>query len=372
MTQEDPVKFVAPEVERWVYPAETKENLDWAELTTIDISTFDQPGGKEKLAQELASAIQHDGFWAVVGHGIPKTEVERQFALGKAFFGKQTLEQKATRTVKFEDGDYFGYKPRHVKKMFGTEVRENAELINIPKFTESGHFEDIHKELPFVQYFRDEIEPFSKKTYEVARKLFVLFALILELPENYFADKHKYDDYSDDHLRYMQYEPRSAEDDAKVENNWARAHTDFGSLTLLFSQVVAGLQIKTGDGENSQWKYVKPVDDGIVCNIGDGLSFWSNSFFRSTIHRVVRPPEDQVTAPRLGLFYFVRPGDGAQIEVAPSPLLKRLGLYKELKPITGTLYVRSRVKNYHDSTSYDKRAGEKFRVGDFEIADGFE
>lgn len=50
-------------------------------------------------------------------------------------------------------------------------------------------------------------------------------------------------------------------------------HTDFGSLTLLFSQHVAGLQIRTPEGE---WKYVKPVSGGITCNAADTLSFLTN------------------------------------------------------------------------------------------------
>lgn len=50
-------------------------------------------------------------------------------------------------------------------------------------------------------------------------------------------------------------------------------HTDFGSLTLLFSQHVAGLQIRTPDGE---WKYVKPVSGGITCNAADTLTFLTN------------------------------------------------------------------------------------------------
>lgn len=103
----------------------------------------------------------------------------------------------------------------------------------------------------------------------------------------------------------MLYHPRSAADDEKVENMWSRAHTDFGSLTVLWSQNVAGLQIRTFGGE---WKYVKPIDNGLVCNVGDTLQFWSAGYFKSTIHRVVRPPPDQAGGKRLGLFYFSRPG----------------------------------------------------------------
>jgi isopenicillin N synthase-like dioxygenase len=193
---------------------------------------------------------------------------------------------------------------------------------------------------------------------------------MLELPEDYFVSRHLYDDKSEDHLRYMIYHPRTLEEDAKVQNTWSRSHTDFGSLTLLWSQNVAGLQIKTFEGD---WKYVRPLDGGIICNVGDTLSFWSAGYLKSTVHRVVRPPPDQDHIYRLGLFYFVRPGDEVDIKPAPSPLLRRLGLATEEeqngKPVKGLEYVRTRVKDYHDHNDYADKTGQKFKVGNLEIDD---
>lgn len=55
----------------------------------------------------------------------------------------------------------------------------------------------------------EEIRSFHRELWEkVARKLFVLMSIILELPENYLADAHAYDEVSDDHLRYMIYNVR--------------------------------------------------------------------------------------------------------------------------------------------------------------------
>ena len=193
---------------------------------------------------------------------------------------------------------------------------------------------------------------------------------MLELPEDYFSSRHEYDSPSDDHLRYMGYHPRPLADDRLVENTWSRAHTDFGSLTLLWSQDVAGLQIKTSTGA---WRYVPPVDGGIVCNVGDTLDFWSAGYLKSTVHRVVRPPEDQAALFRQGLFYFVRPGDTVDIKPAPSPLLKRLGLVRndqeDAEPVTGLQYVRERVKDYHNHNDYADKRGQKFKVGNLEIED---
>ncbi len=39
----------------------TKEDLDWAELVTLDLGLWDKPGGKEKLAEQLKHAVHHVG-----------------------------------------------------------------------------------------------------------------------------------------------------------------------------------------------------------------------------------------------------------------------------------------------------------------------
>ena len=172
----------------------------------------------------------------------------------------------------------------------------------------------------------------------------------------------------------MTYHPRTVAEDGQIENTWSRSHTDFGALTLLWSQDVAGLQIKT-TASAGEWRYVRPVDGGIICNVGDTLSFWSAGYLKSTVHRVVRPPPDQDKGKRLGLFYFVRPGDEVDIKPAPSPLLRRLGLVgsederRNERPVKGYEYVRARVKDYHDHTDYKDMRGKKFRVGELEIED---
>lgn len=120
----------------------------------------------------------------------------------------------------------------------------------------------------------DEISSFHRELWDkVIRKLFVLIAIILELPENYLVDAHAYDEESDDHLRYMIYNVRTQDEWDKAQAYSKGGHTDFGSLTMLFSQHVAGLQIRTPEGD---WKWVKPVEGGITCNAADTLTFLTN------------------------------------------------------------------------------------------------
>ncbi|KAI9734344.1 MAG: hypothetical protein M1834_002450 [Cirrosporium novae-zelandiae] len=353
-------------LEKWHRPGKTTYNLPWADLSVIDLSTFDEPGGKEALATQLRDAVHRDGFFSVIGHGFTEEEIERQFSIGQAFFA-QPLEEKsrAESRCNFDQGNYFGYRAPFERTVMGTDVLDNVESINIPKFIPELENEPHH---PFLKPFEAEIEDFSRRSWEVARKVMVLCAIVLEIPEDFFVSRHLYESKSDDHLRYMMYRKRRQEDDIKVQNTWARSHTDFGSLTLLWSQNVVALQIRTHQGD---WKYVRPIDGSIVCNIADTLSFWSAGYLKSTIHRVVRPPPDQDNIDRLGLLYFVRPANDADIVPAPSPLLKRLGLVTEeeqhAEPVKGLEYVRSRVKEFHNRKDLNSRPGEKLKVGNLEV-----
>ncbi|CAK7207858.1 hypothetical protein SEUCBS139899_010673 [Sporothrix eucalyptigena] len=361
-------------IKPWSRPAVTKENLDWADLPKIDLSRFDEPGGKQELAQQLYDAISKVGFWSVVNTGIDDERVLRQFSIGNTFF-KEPLEEKRRFPCNFADGEYFGYR-ENSRWVGDTGIKENIEMLNIPKAIPAWDHIGRHT---IVQQHYDEIAAFHRDVWEkVIRKLFVLIAIVLELPdENYLADAHDYDKTSDDHLRYMIYNVRTQDEWDRAQAYSKGGHTDFGSLTLLFSQHVAGLQIRTPEGA---WKYVRPVDGGITCNAADTLTFLTKGFIKSTVHRVVTPPADQINIPRLGLLYFSRPGDSTPMKPVPSPLLERLGLLTDedkatddSQPVvTGTEYVRARVKDVHNKTVIDKRAGTDFVFRGLKVANHYE
>lgn len=42
---------------RWERPPKTTQDLPWADIKVLDLSTFDVPGGKQKLAEELREAV---------------------------------------------------------------------------------------------------------------------------------------------------------------------------------------------------------------------------------------------------------------------------------------------------------------------------
>ena len=95
----------------------TKENLDWAELVSLDLSKFDVPNGKQELAKQLTYAAQHVGFFYVHNFGISQEEVDRQFALGREFYGLPLEEKlKYHSQEDLERGEYNGYRPAGLRQ----------------------------------------------------------------------------------------------------------------------------------------------------------------------------------------------------------------------------------------------------------------
>ena len=83
----------------------------------------------------------------------------------------------------------------------------------------------------------------------------------------------------------MKYSKFSDEEIEKLSDGlWSHGHTDLGTITLLFRQPVAALQIR--DHETGQWKWAKPLDGSLTVNTCDALSFLTGNYIKSTVHRV--------------------------------------------------------------------------------------
>ena len=78
------------------------------------------------------------------------------------------------------------------------------------------------------------------------------------------------------------------------------AHSDFGTITLLFQDDTGGLEIadphsaetETSLGFEKQGKFrpATPIPGTVVVNLGYLLMRWSNGRWKNTVHRVSEPP----------------------------------------------------------------------------------
>lgn len=136
------------------------------------------------------------------------------------------------------------------------------------------------------------------------------------LDETYFDDFVR---VGDNTLRLLHYPPVKRQVFEKNKDQVrAGAHSDYGSITLLFQDMRGGLQVQSLDGE---WLDVTPIEGTVVVNAGDLLARWSNDTIRSTKHRVVEPPlrgegVDEYPA-RYSIAYFGNPDFHKTIVVLP-------------------------------------------------------
>ena len=60
-SKEEPIRYGTAEHPYSTLP-ETTEDLPWADLITLELSKFDEPGGKQFLANQLKEAVKLTGF----------------------------------------------------------------------------------------------------------------------------------------------------------------------------------------------------------------------------------------------------------------------------------------------------------------------
>ena len=139
-----------------------------------------------------------------------------------------------------------------------------------------------------------------------------LFALALKLPQNYFEENFRQPISA---LRANDY-PAVLKTPLEGQLR-AGAHSDYGSLTLLFQEEgLSGLEILNCQKE---WIPVKPCKPDIIVNLGDLMERWTNGHWVSTLHRVVTPDSKQASShSRMSLAFFHQPDWDARIECLPT------------------------------------------------------
>ena len=162
---------------------------------------------------------------------------------------------------------------------------------------------------------------------DLATKLMRLFALALDLDEHYF-DKLVDEPYTT--LRLLNYPPHP--DGLQTRN---APHTDYGTLTLLWSPDSRGLQAQTRQGE---WIDVIGPADAIIVNIGDLMMNWTNDSWVSTLHRVVPVPGQ---TERFSVPFFHNPNPTAMIECIPSCLKE--GERPKYEPLLAKTHLENKV-----------------------------
>jgi isopenicillin N synthase-like dioxygenase len=165
-----------------------------------------------------------------------------------------------------------------------------------------------------VPGFAERVSAYFTEAGRVARTLTRIFADALGLPPGFFD---AYTDHSLDVLRMNNYALPAGTDANSGDLIGMGEHTDYGVVTVLWADRVAGLQVLDTAGV---WHDVRPDEGALLINLGDLLARWTNERWMSTLHRV-KPPIVNGTVQRRRSAAFFHDGNiDATIATLPTCL----------------------------------------------------
>ncbi|MGI3785428.1 MAG: isopenicillin N synthase family dioxygenase [Janthinobacterium lividum] len=281
------------------------------EVPVVDIAPWvevgaDDDDARADVARQMDAACSSVGFIQVRGHGVPAATVDGLGAAMDAFFGLP-LADKLELKVPTNRG-YSAPKSESLSLSLGVEsanrMNDFFEAFNVGSEARSytGHTLDEAdyglNVWPDVPGFREQVEAYFAEAGRVARTLLQIFAAALQLPAGYFE---ALTDHSIDVLRMNNYALPPGDITLDGELTGMGEHTDFGLVTVLWADQVAGLQVLGHDGG---WYDVSPVDGALLVNLGDLTARLTNDRWSSTLHRVKPPVVDgRITRRRSAAFF---------------------------------------------------------------------
>ena len=286
-----------------------------------------------RIAAEVGAACRDVGFFYVVNHGVAPELIAKTFAQSHAFFALPVAEKRklAIETIGGNRG-YSGLLHEALDPARGPDMKEafNVGLdlaADDPELLAGAPFRSLNA-WPGVPGFRETLLSYYDACSALGARLHRAFASDLGLRGDFFEDKFN---RSMATLRLLHYPAPPAGSDPQTG---AGAHTDYGNLTLLATDDVGGLEVRTRAG---QWIEAPVVPGAFIVNIGDCLMRWTNDVYVSTPHRVV----NRSARERYSIAFFYDPNPHAMVETIASCMQE--GEVVRYPPILAADYLTMRL-----------------------------
>ncbi|KAL9105012.1 MAG: hypothetical protein Q9163_000109 [Psora crenata] len=240
---------------------------------------------KKKIAAKLVEACRNVGFVYITNHSVSPARLAEAFDMSKRLF-ELPREKKMLAPHPPGFTVHRGYSWPGLEKVsnaMGDEKDEDLpaklrEVSDVKESYEIGSEEDPDQPnvwLPedVLPGYRTFMMDFYWECHRAAQTILSVMALGIGLSdEEYFRPSHT---GHNNQLRLLHYPPVPAA--ALEEQRVSRmdAHSDWGSITMLFQDDCGGLQIEDPH-KPGNFVDVPPLKDAIVMNVGDLMMRWSN------------------------------------------------------------------------------------------------
>ena len=331
-------------------------NIPESQLPTVPLidlaPSFNGTASSRKaVASQIRSACLTTGFFQISNHSIPESATTGILHQAARFFHDLTPSQKDALHIRhsalfrgYEPGDYTFVNADDFSRSNDAsptsppnpETKEGFNWGYEPSLDPTGG-DGAYVELdghppthnnanvwppePSFPGFHAAIASYYSHVLRLARHLCRLFALSLDLNENYFDPLITHPGGIGRLLYYPAQPPaadgQQAGDEAEGKLGLG-AHTDYELFTLLLSTSSPGLEIlfpASPTTNNHPLWLPCPIRPGtLTVNVADFLMRWTDGVYKSTVHRVVSRPG---TGERYSVPFFFSVNYDADVETLP-------------------------------------------------------
>ncbi|KAK0342570.1 hypothetical protein LTR91_024382 [Friedmanniomyces endolithicus] len=266
---------------------------------------------RKRIASQIHEACTTSGFFHITGHGVPEATRQAILALAKRYFKdvprskKEAIHVRNSKYLRgYEPADYTYVNPGdweaedaapETKEGFNWGYEAGLDPTGCDGQYRELDGEDVNGNLwpseEDVPGFYETIKNYYGDVLGLARHLFRLFALSLDLPEVYFDPMMT---HPGGIARLLYYpapsNPQPLDPKQKDEEIGLGAHSDYECFTILLCSTAPGLEILSPD---DQWIPAPAVEGSFIINVADFLMRWTNGVYKSTVHRVVNRTCDE-------------------------------------------------------------------------------
>jgi len=254
-------------------------------IPMIDLAgSFDDGACRADVAWQIHKACRETGFFYVTGHGVPAEVMDGQIAQARRFFAQP---EAVKRTVDIAHSDCRrGYESAGLQVLDPGSPADLKESFMLARDLPDDHPYILAKvphqgrnlwpaDLPG---FREQMLAYQAEMIRLGSHIIGLLAQSVDLPFDHFADGLAEPQCG---VRLLRYPPQPAEGD--FNRLGAGAHSDWGSITILMQEDVAGLEVLNADDE---WILAEPIAGSFVINIGQMMERFTAGLYRANLHRV--------------------------------------------------------------------------------------
>ena len=257
--------------------------------------------GIAQLGEELKAALEDVGFFFIVNHGVPWSQIQGIYQEAARLHAMPQADKDALPMSRLWGG-YLGMGggTSYASDIAG-EVRKpnqnEAYFLHEGGYREGNHYPDLAG-------FRETTAEYIDAVSNLGFRVLKILAASLDLPSTWF-DEHF--DVPSVTLRMSHYPVMEYED-----NEWGVApHTDSSIFTFLPTNDIPGLEIRPAGHD---WITPPVIPEAYLVNSGDMLKRWTNNRFRSTAHRV----RNASNSDRYAIPFFYGARDDAVIDAIPT------------------------------------------------------